>query len=383
MSNPYQQPQYPNYGQPNYGQPGYGQGNYGGGNFGAPNYGPYGPPPPKNSGPNWILIILGVLGGGGILLVLVCCGSVMYLGSPPKASPQASQPFEVATVPLPAFPNRQPERPVVEPGVTREEISFGARGGFYNPPGHGGIFWIYLPEGQHAPGSLPCVLICGAGSTLLEGMSLTDRDDDGDGDVPEHIPYAKAGFAVVAYELDGPGDDELDSPRSYEAFRQSRAGLVNARNALEYVLAKVPEVNPKQIYSAGHSSAGTMSLLFAEHEPRLAGCIAYAPCTDVQAWIGGVRARLMSSSHQGIADFVVQSSPGTHESRLNCPVFLFHAEDDGNVDVEETKAFASRLQQRGRDVTLKIAATGDHYDSMIDEGIPAGIEWLKTKSKKP
>lgn len=370
MSNPSQQPQYPNYGPGNYGQANYGQGS-----FGPPaNYGPYGPPPPKNSGPNWVLIILGILGGGGILLVAACCGGILWLGSPPKASAQASQPFEVITVPLPAFPERGLNRRTMEPGITREEVSFGARGGFYNPPGHGGILWIYLPEGQHAPGSLPCILICGAGSTLLEGMSL------GDGDVAEHTPYVKAGFAVVAYELDGPGEGD-DNPRAYEAFRQSRAGLVNARNALEYVLAKVPEVNPKKIHSAGHSSAGTMSLLFAEHEPRLAGCIAYAPCTDVPAFITGVRA--LSFTHPGIADFVVQSSPNTHESRLNCPVFLFHAEDDGNVDVEETEEFATRLQQKGRDVTLKIVPTGDHYDSMIDEGIPAAIQWLKTKTNKP
>jgi dienelactone hydrolase len=381
MSNPFQQPQYPNYGPGNYGQPNYGQPNYGQGSFGPPtNYGPYGPPPPKNSGPNWVLIILGVLGGGAILVVAACCGGIMWLGSPPKASPQASQPFEVISVSPPPFPERGLNRTTLEPGITREEVSFGARGGFYNPPGNGGILWIYLPEGQHAPGSLPCILICGAGSTLLEGMSLTDRDADGDGDVPEHLPYVKAGFAVVAYEIDGPGDSD-DNPRAYDAFRQSRAGLVNARNALEYVLAKVPEVNSKQIYSAGHSSAGTMSLLFAEHEPRLAGCIAYAPCTDVPAFI--VRIRTLSFTHQGIADFVVQSSPNTHESRLNCPVFLFHAEDDGNVDVEETEEFAARLKQRGRDVTLKIVPTGDHYDSMIDEGIPAAIQWLKTKTNKP
>ena len=92
---------------------------------------------------------------------------------------------------------------------------------------------------------------------------------------------------------------------------------------------------------------------------------------------------MLSFTHQGIADFVVQSSPNTHESRLNCPVFLFHAEDDGNVDVEETQEFAARLKQKGRDVTLKIVPTGDHYDSMIDEGIPAGIQWLKTKTNKP
>lgn len=377
MSNPYQQPNYGqgNYGSPpNYGSQNYGQGNYGQGNYGPPtNYGAYGPPPPSG-GTNWVLIILGIIGGGGLLVVVACCGSIMWLGGTPPASAQASQPFEMATIPLPAFPARGMDREPLEPGVLREEVSLSDQDEPYNPPGHGGILWVYLPEGQHAPGSLPCVLICGAGSTMLEGMMLSE------GDEPEHIPYVKAGFAVVAYELDG---GELDEVDAYDAFRNSKAGLVNARNALEFVLAKVPEVNPKQIYSAGHSSAGTMSLLFAEHEPRLAGCIAFAPCSDVQKFIGGLRLRMMKSTHQGVVDFVVQSSPKTHVSRLNCPVFLFHAHDDDVVDVAETEEFVSLLRLQGRDVTLKTVPGGGHYDAMIASGIPEAINWLKLKTNKP
>ena len=84
----------------------------------------------------------------------------------------------------------------------------------------------------------------------------------------------------------------------------------------------------------------------------------------------------------GLADFVVQSSPRTHESRLNCPLFLFHAEDDSNVPVEDSRDFASRLKQAGKDVTFVTVPTGDHYDSMIEEGIPKAIAWLKTKTGK-
>ena len=82
----------------------------------------------------------------------------------------------------------------------------------------------------------------------------------------------------------------------------------------------------------------------------------------------------------GLTDFIVQSSPRTHESRLNCPLFLFHAEDDSNVSVTESRLFAERLKGLGKDVTLNIVPEGDHYDSMIDEGIPTGIEWIKSRS---
>ena len=67
----------------------------------------------------------------------------------------------------------------------------------------------------------------------------------------------------------------------------SRAGLVNARNALEYLLAKVPEVNPaRKSMPPGTVPPAPCALLFAEHEPRLAGVIAYAPACDVPKWFG-------------------------------------------------------------------------------------------------
>ena len=54
-----------------------------------------------------------------------------------------------------------------------------------------------------------------------------------------------------------------------------QAGLANARTALEFALAKVPKLDAKRIYVAGHSSAATLALLFASHEPRIKACAAW------------------------------------------------------------------------------------------------------------
>lgn len=59
--------------------------------------------------------------------------------------------------------------------------------------------------------------------------------------------------------------------------------------------------------------------------------------------------------------------------------FLFNAEDDSIVDAAETRAAAAGLRGLGKDVTLEIVPTGDHYDAMIDEGIPRAIQWLRTR----
>jgi dienelactone hydrolase len=335
----------------------------------------YYPPPPqqRSGGSKTVWIVLAVLGGGALVLGLACCGGIMWIATPPTASAAAKVPFSVAEVPVPPFPERGPLEEF-EPGVMWRTIALSDTDGYYDTPGHGGTMFLYLPPGEHAPGSLPCILICGAGSNLLSGMML------GEGDQPEHTPYVHAGFAVLAYELDGPstgeGDDELK--RAYEAFKASRAGIVNGRNALEYVLARVPEVNPKKIYAAGHSSAASHALLFAEHEPRLAGVVAYAPGVNLPKRFGGAL-RLFSMIMPGAVDFITQVDPATHAARLKCPVFLFHAEDDSNCPVEDTRAFADQLKQHGANVTLKTVPTGDHYDSMIEEGIPAGIEWLRQR----
>lgn len=336
------------------------------------------PPPPQKSGGSGVWIILAVVGGGLVIVLLACCGFVGYLAQPATASAAAKQPFQYADVPLPAFPDRS-EPDSSEPGVVWHEIYLGDDGGFYDPPGHGGYMYLYLPEGQHQPRSLPCILHTGAGTTLLHGVEL-----DGEGNPPEYIPYVKAGYAVLLYDMDGPVYDEEDVDEmreAFEAFKDSRAGLVNARNAIEYLIAKVPEVNPAQIYASGHSSAATHALLLAEHEPRLAGVIAYAPAVDLPKWFGP-RMGVMRFLLPGMTDFVTQSSPSTHVARLKCPTLLFQAEDDSICDIAETRVFADQLRAQGTDVTFITVPTGDHYEAMINEGLPNGVRWLQQRAKK-
>lgn len=343
---------------------------------------PYQPPPPAWAAPRppqssgrsllWLWILLAVVGGGGLLVIIGCAGLALWMGARPAVSASASQPFDVASIPPPSFPPR-PAPVSIEPGVDFYEISLGQQGGYYATAGHGGKLWLYLPSGAHAPGSLPCIVIAGAGSNLISGMGL------GDGDRPEHLPYAKAGIAVVAYELDGPerGESEQDLEAAYQAFRGSRAGMVNARNAIDFILAHVPEVDSRRIYSCGHSSAGTAALLAAEHDSRLAGCIAFAPCCDVTEHLTPAGIRALGLVLPGLADFAVQSSPVTHRQRLTRPVFLFHAEDDDVCDIADTRDLADKLRSQGVDVSLATTSSGGHYDAMVQEGIPQAIAWIQ------
>jgi dipeptidyl aminopeptidase/acylaminoacyl peptidase len=195
------------------------------------------------------------------------------------------------------------------------------------------------------------------------------------------LGYAEKGIAVVLYSLDGnapeDGASTAETSTAYEAFRAAKGGLANAKNALEFVLARMPKVAPSRIYAAGHSSAGTVALLFAAHEPRLAGCLAYAPVADVEAHHQDLSANPFAGiAFPGVKLFIRQSSPMTHAGRFTKPILLFHAADDDRVSSEDITKFTNAVKAKGGSVKLEEVPTGGHYDSMIDLGIPAGIRFI-------
>ena len=238
-------------------------------------------------------------------------------------------------------------------------------------PGSTTRFRVLVPAGIHPEKSLICVLVAPAGSNLLSGMDL----DEGDY-LDETLPYAEAGMVVVSYSIDGAlmGDDVATA---FQQFREAGAGVVNGALAFKLAREKLPWVDPEKVYSAGHSSAGTLSLMLAAHLPDLAGSIAYAPACDVAAFHQDLLDEPLSGLVlPGARTFVKRASPLTHAARIRVPVFLFGARDDEKVTSEEWRNFVRAITDTGGEAEVKTVADGGHYQSMIDEGIPAGIEWI-------
>ena len=235
--------------------------------------------------------------------------------------------------------------------------------------------WIYVPE-KPAQKKLPCVLIAPAGSHLFDGISL------GKGSEPEHLPYVRAGFVVVAYDLDGElrGRSHDAVIAAVTAFRQAKAGLVNERSALDYALTNVPLIDAGNIFAAGHSSAATHALLVAANEPRVKGVVAYAPATDVADFIGKY-VPIIESLVPNFTGFVAQNSPINFAPKITVPVFVFQAKDDNVMEMKVTRKFIDRLKKTNADVTFVEVDRGGHYTSMIDPGIAKGIEWMKARIK--
>ncbi len=300
--------------------------------------------------------------------------------APTKAAPalvtdkDRDQPWPLARCALPKFPVRPPLTEL-KAGVFHAEVEL------VWPRGTSKL-WLYLPSKDAAAKSLPCVLMAPAGSNLLFGMDL------GDSDRAEHLPYVEAGFVVVAYEIEGvmPEEDQQTDDnilRQVGRYTAAWAGLQDARAALEYTLAKVPEVDPTRLFTAGHSSAGTAALLFAAHEPRLRGVAAFMPIGDVPQRIPKFAHESMAKDFPGFDNWLVRCSPHTHVARFTQPLFVFAAEDDRNVAIGLQRAFVEQLHTAKKDVTFETVPEGDHYEPMIDTGIPLAIAWMQKIAQQP
>lgn len=244
------------------------------------------------------------------------------------------------------------------------------------PDGQSMTLWIYQPD-PLPQAKVPCVFIAPAGTMMIHGLGLTD------GDTAEHLPWVKAGFAVVAYELSGNADPENSSDvqlkSAAEKFRQAKSGLLNAQTAMAYAREKVSFVNPRQFYTAGHSSAGTMALYVAEMEPQVKGAIAFMPAVDIRASLGidGITYVQNSKIVPEAGVYVSEISPLTHIHRLSQPTFLFIAGDDRSDITGPADSFGKKLRELGSDVTVVRVPNGGHFQPMLDSGIPMAIEWLK------
>ncbi|BDI32428.1 hypothetical protein CCAX7_44790 [Capsulimonas corticalis] len=237
--------------------------------------------------------------------------------------------------------------------------------------------WVILPEDTGK--KIGCVIIAPAGTPEIWGSEL--------GNTEEYYPYVRAGFAVVAYSLDGPAPDDRNSQdlatmaASHAAFARAGAGVADAGAAIDYIVHHVPQVDPKRIYSAGHSSAGTVALLVAAKDRRIRGCLAYCPPTDLMAEHADEISALQDVMPD-ISVFCTKNSPSTNVKRITCPVFLFTSLADTVVSPGYVYRFDKILKRTNSRVTFACVRDGGHYEAMINDGVPRGIEWLKIVDAK-
>ncbi len=201
-------------------------------------------------------------------------------------------------------------------------------------------------------------------------------------------PFIQAKMMVACYSIDGwipnlePGSREYmrQLPRAFQEFAQSQAGVTNGQVAIQRVLSSFPEVDPQRLFTTGHSSAATLSLLLASKDSRISKCLAFAPVTDLKNRFEGIldepgMARLL----KGIEQYLDFGSPTSYVDKIKSKVWVAHARDDDNVPHTESDKYCQALRTKHRSVEFHSVPTGGHYADFLNATIPAGIEWLQKK----
>lgn len=242
-------------------------------------------------------------------------------------------------------------------------------------PGSNGRLTIYKPSESTAEPSvdrkLPCVLVGPPG-----GSPIAFVPAPADADESDLISLAKSGHVVVAFHFDGELTPADNTPERHalaaQAFLASQAGLVNARNALDFVLARLSDVDPNAVFIAGRRNSGTLALLFAEHEPRLRGCIAWGGTPNV---VLELQRRAQLTGKQPDADEMLVAerlSPATHAAKLSCPVSLVSS----SADDAAMHAFQQQLQTLQKTVTLVVVPETQSSGPAHPEEMAAANTWI-------
>jgi dipeptidyl aminopeptidase/acylaminoacyl peptidase len=136
--------------------------------------------------------------------------------------------------------------------------------------------------------------------------------------------------------------------------------------ALDY-LAKRPDVDPKRIYLAGHSTGGTLALLVAASTDRFRAVIAFGPVADVRQY---GKSGCMPDNPPD--EEVVVRSPMLFMDQIVTPTFVIEGEK-GNADVFPF------LQERIKGSTVRfVLVPGASHFSVLAPGteVVAKAIWL-------
>ncbi|MGV3618537.1 MAG: alpha/beta hydrolase family protein [Fimbriimonas sp.] len=262
----------------------------------------------------------------------------------------------------PAAPKFPPARVAKEDDLFREQIV---------DPVTGRRVWLFPSPYNDKPKGL--IVIASAGSNLISGAAMEEDR------ALEHHLYVSAGYVVVAYDVSGPmpeNADDAQNESAIRAFTSREAGILDGVAAIDAGLKAFPST-ASNVIAVGHSSAGTLALGLAAYDARVAKCIAYAPVTNILAFIGPENSRALAD-YPDVHAALQRNSPHALIPKLKKPTFLFVAKDDRVVSPASVTEFAARLKANGTPVKLVTVESGGHQRAMLVEGRSLAVDWLDT-----
>jgi len=212
--------------------------------------------------------------------------------------------------------------------------------------------YLTLPPGKESAKGLPAIVMPHGGPS--------SRDTWGFDWLVQF--YAARGFAVIQPNYRGSAGYG-DAWFAKNGFRSWPVAIGDVLDAGRW-LVKEGIADPSKLAIVGWSYGGYAALQSSVVDPSLfKAVVAIAPVTD----LGALKDEFYYwSNHELISDFVGdgktmhEGSPIEHADKIKAPVLLFHGGFDRNVNINQSKKMAARLQAVGGKCELVTWPELDH-----------------------
>jgi dipeptidyl aminopeptidase/acylaminoacyl peptidase len=215
------------------------------------------------------------------------------------------------------------------------------------------VFWT-KPE---APGPWPAIL-------FIHGHQEQLRNG-GEAFVRTGRLGIMASRGYVAAALSQPGYGNSDGPPDFCGPFTQEAVLV----AIDF-LRNQPFVNPHKVVLYGYSRGAIVASMVATKDPKLTAVVLGAGAYNFFSWyptpLRGIDANIEREAGTSAEAFRARSAI-YHADKIKVPVLLLHGAQDERVPVQQTEAFAEKLQAHGVAVKLKIFPNARHGIPIDDQ----------------
>jgi dipeptidyl aminopeptidase/acylaminoacyl peptidase len=189
----------------------------------------------------------------------------------------------------------------------------------------------------------------------------------GGADWKDAEPFVKAGFVLFMPMLRG----ENGNPGHYECF----LGEVDDAIAAGRYVASLPNVDPKHVFVAGHSTGGMLATLATMLPSPYKGAAALDGWVEMGSWVQEIPEKFTPFDRRSPEEIRIRN-PMAFVASIRCPLRLYAGSDAREVN----DLLASLAAMSKKDCEL-VPVEGDHQE-MVAPAVKLAIEWFQELAKE-
>jgi dienelactone hydrolase len=191
----------------------------------------------------------------------------------------------------------------------------------------------------------------------------------GEDDWEQAEPFEDAGFVVMIPMLRG----ENGLPGAYSMFYHEVDDVLAAAD----VLAQRPDVDPDQIFVAGHSVGGTLALLASMTSSRFRAAASFSGSPDQVAW-SRMQPQVVPFDRNDNREYQMRS-PLAFPASFKCPVRIYYGSQE-ILFIRSSQKLAKQAKKHNLDVET-VSVPGDHMSS-VDAAMQQAIAFFRSQERR-